>query len=194
VAGAAELGRSAVESNVVPFSPWLTNNPLQECKMPALAILGVYKDGPESTDDEVVRNRWSAWRIPNSAPRKLWQDAAASLNAVIRRRGFIKLYVYYGDDMPIQYVLRVDQIEVHDRLSPAPGPAFDPSQRAYVWIRYSGIERLEQALRRDDFRELELVQGRFAKESRHLAEPAWAKMHHTGLVFVEDPLIEPETA
>jgi hypothetical protein len=95
--------------------------------------------------------------------------------------------VYYGDDLPIEYALRVDRIEVHDRLSPAPGPTFDASQRAYVWVRYGGIERLQPPLRRDSFRELELTEGRFAGEPRPLGEPAWAKMHHTGLVFVEDP-------
>ena len=93
--------------------------------------------------------------------------------------------------MEIEYVLKVDEIEVHDRLTPAPGPAFDPSQRAYVWVRYGGIEKLDPKLRRDDVRELQLVGGAFADIARPLGEPAWAKMHHTGLVFVEDPLEQP---
>ena len=152
------------------------------------AILGVYKDGPESTQDEVVRGKWSAWRIASSAPRKLWKDAEGALDAVIRRHGIVNLYVYYGENLPVEYVLNVDQIEVYDRLSPAPGSAFDPSQRAYVWIRYAGIERLERALCRDDFRELELSGGQFAEDARPLGESGWAKMHHSGLVFVDDPL------
>jgi hypothetical protein len=155
--------------------------------MSTVAILGVYKDGPESTDDKSVGGMWSAWRIASSAPRKLWKDAEGALGAAIRSREFIRLYVYYGEDLPIEYVFKIDQIEVNDRLSPAPGPAFDPSQRAYVWIRYAGIERLDQALRRDEFRELELMEGRFSEDSRPLGEPAWVKMHHTGLAFVEDP-------
>jgi hypothetical protein len=158
--------------------------------MPVLAILGVYKEGPESTDNEVVRGKWSAWRIPSSAPRKLWKDAEGALNAAMRARGYINLYVYYGDDLPIEFALKVDQLEINDRLSSAPGPGFDPSQRAYVWIRYGGIERLERALRRDDFHEIELVQGSLSDESRPLAESAWVKMHHTGLVFVRDPFLD----
>ncbi|MFI5457628.1 MAG: hypothetical protein ACHRXM_19470 [Isosphaerales bacterium] len=155
-----------------------------------VAILGVYKDGPESTQVEVVRGKWSAWRIPSSAPRKLWKDAEGALNAVIRSRGFVNLYVYYGENLPVEYVLKIDQIEVYNCPSPAPGPAFDPSQRAYVWIRYAGIERLEQALSRDNFRELELSGGQFAEDSRPIGESGWANMHHSGLVFVEDPLTQ----
>jgi hypothetical protein len=60
-------------------------------------------------------------------------------------------------------------------------------QQAYVWVRYGGIERLRPPLRRDSFRELGLTEGRVAGEPRPLGEPAWAKMHHTGLVFVEEP-------
>lgn len=157
--------------------------------MSEVAILGVYNDGPESTDNEVVRGRWSAWRIPSNAPRKLWKDAEVALNAAIRRQGFINIYVYYGENLPIQYALQVDQIEVYDHLSQAPGPAFDPSQQSYVWIRYGRIEELERTLRRDDFQELELVGGRFSDVSKPLGESAWAKMRRTGLVFVEDPLI-----
>ena len=154
------------------------------------AILGVYREGPESTEDEAVRGRWSAWCIPGSAPRKVWKDAEGALNAAIRARGFVNLYVYYGDDLPIEYLLKLDQIEVYDHPSPAPGPAIDASKRPHVWIRYAGIVRLERALRRDDFREIELVDGRFSEESRPLGEPAWMKMYHTGLVFVSDPFIQ----
>jgi hypothetical protein len=157
--------------------------------MPAVAILGVYKEGPEAKDDEGVRGKWSAWRIPGSAPRKVWKDAEGALNAAIRTRGFINVYVYYGDNMPIEYALKVDQIEMYDHLSSPPGPAF-PSLPAYVWIKYCGIERLEPVLRRDDFQELELIHGRFAEVPRPLGDAAWTKMHHSGLVFVMDPFIE----
>ena len=53
-----------------------------------------------------------------------------------------------------------------------------------------GIERLEPPMRRDDFQEMELVEGRFSEELRPLGEPAWTKMHHSGLVCVRDPFIQ----
>jgi hypothetical protein len=158
--------------------------------MPAVAILGVYKDGPEATDPDVVRGKWSAWRIPSSSPRKVWKAAEGALNAAMRTRGYINVYVYYGDNLKIKEVLEVDQIEVYDHLSLEPGPSFYPTQRAYVWIRYSGYKKLELEMRRDDFREMELVHGHFSEETRPLGEPAWVMLRHTGLVFVRDPFIE----
>jgi hypothetical protein len=155
--------------------------------MPRVAILGVYKDGPESADNEVVSGKWSAWRLSTSSPKKLWKEAEAAIDAVIRRYGYINVYVYYGEGAAIPYVLRVDEIVINDKPSPAPGPALGPKQNSHVWIRYVGVERLAKEIPRDDFREIDVIKGQFSEVSRPLGDSAWMKMRHSGFVFVEDP-------
>ena len=155
-----------------------------------LAILGVYPEGPESTDDHHARGRWSPWRLPSQSPFKLWKDAEPELRRILRRGRPLPLYVYWGGNTQITQMLLVDDLVIGEELVAAPDPTFSmySETRSRVWLRYAGFQTLKRALRRDDFREVPLVRGRFAAESRPIGELSWVQMHHSGLTFVEVPV------
>lgn len=153
-----------------------------------IGILGVYPEGPDTTDDDQARGRWSPWRLPSQAPYKLWKQAEPELRRLLSRGKPIPLY--WGENSPISQVFLVDDLVVEEDLVPAPQPTFPDyaDLQSRVWIRYAGFHTLKRPLRRDDFREVPLVWDRFATESRPIGELSWVQMHHSGLTFVEKPV------
>jgi hypothetical protein len=70
-----------------------------------VAILGVYTEGPESSNDQDFVDRWSPWRLEAQSPVKLWKDAERALRKALRLYRVLNLYVYYGHDLPVERLL-----------------------------------------------------------------------------------------
>jgi len=158
--------------------------------MPKVAILGRYFAGPELVAGAEVTGKWASWCIAGSTPRKIWQDAEDTLQTVIKTTGYVNVFVYLGENIPVRHVLRVDGLVVAPETVAAPGPTFDnyANDKSHAWLRYAKMQELKQALPRDGFRELPLHDGEFATAAQKIEARAWFQMRNTGVIFVEDPL------
>ena len=138
------------------------------------AILGSYPEGPETQNSEDAAGRWSPWRRENSILLSIWQQAQPALERIISRQGFVRCFVYYGRNLPVELVYRVDALAISPELIPAPGLtfAFAAQEQAHVWLRYVGQDRLRTPIPRDDFQELPLVKGQFAAEGIPISQRA----------------------
>lgn len=158
--------------------------------MATVAVLGSYPDGMEAQSDAEFVGKWSPWKRNGNAPRKIWTQAEPTLRQVIARDGFVNLLVYYGGNLPVEYVLRVDDLVVSEKSIGPPGPTFPAmeSETAPVWIRYAGRVKLRHKIRHPDLREVPLTASGFGAPPIQIREQTWLQMFQTGLFFIADPI------
>lgn len=154
--------------------------------MGEVVILGAYPLGPESLDTALYADRWTCWKMGSSSPRAIWKDHEVALREIIRRQGYLSIYPSYGQNLPIEYELRVKTFRVFDTQQGPPGETFPQfeTETANTWLRYKEAKKLRRPIPRQRFVERPVINGEFGP-AQPIGEAGWLQMWRTGLVFAE---------
>jgi hypothetical protein len=152
-----------------------------------IAILGSWPDGL-STLPEGHAGKWEPWfRSGTKPPWQIWQSVESEIRAVIKRYGFLNIYIYYGDKQPVEFVARIRDLAVSPKPIAPPGPHLGEAANYHVWLQYQSVKQLRRKIDRDQFRELPYAAGQISQTPQPISQAAWQLMHFTGLLFIVDP-------
>lgn len=154
--------------------------------MSDVVILGAYPAGLETYDMDQYTNRWTCWKFASSSPRAIWRDPEPLLRAIIRQRGYLSVYPSYGQGVPIEHELRVDDFRVFDSQQGPPGETFPQyeAEVANTWLRYQVGKKLRRPIPRNRFMERPFTGTAFGPP-QPISEGGWLQMYRTGVVFAE---------